>query len=77
MAEEAKADITVVIEGDTEKFSYSDLGVEYNSTPEEIMEAVYEPILEKYGVNIKDIYVVNKGTKSETVTVYPKSPAGQ
>jgi hypothetical protein len=74
-------EIIVTLESDEKHFPFADFSVTFDSTPDEILEAVAPAILEQFGVNIKEdqgeyIYTVKKVESSGNVYVFPKSPAG-
>jgi len=74
-------EIIVTLESDEKHFSFADFSVTFDSTPDEILDAVSPAILEQFGVNIKEeqgdwIYTVKKVEASGNVYVFPKSPAG-
>lgn len=75
------ADIVIVLENDEKEFSFEDLGVTFDSSPEEILDAVSKPILEDTGINIKEddehVYTVKKIDRLKSVRIFPKSPAGK
>ena len=80
--------ITVTLQSEEKKFDFSDtenatdpqLDVTFDSTPEEILDAVQKPLLEEYGLNIKEddqhIYTVKKIESTKNIYCFPKSPAG-
>lgn len=74
------ADIVIILEDDEKEFSFEDLDVTFDSSPDEILEAVSKPVLEQFGVNIKEddefIYTVKKIDRLKNVRIFPKSPAG-
>ena len=76
-----QGEIIVTLESEEKRFSFEELGVTFDSTPEEILDAVQEPVLEQFGTNIKEgdefIFVVKKIESSGNVFIFPKSPAGQ
>lgn len=74
-------EIIVTLESDEKHFSFEDFNITFDSTPEEILDAVSPAILEQFGVNIKEdqgdyIYTVKKVESSGNVYIFPKSPAG-
>ena len=74
-------EIIVILESDEKHFPFTDFSVTYNSTDEEILDAVAPAILEQFGVNIKEdqggwLYTVKKVEASKNVYISPKSPAG-
>lgn len=78
--EETQGEIIVTLESEEKRFAYSDLGVSFDSTPEEILDAVQKPVLEEFGINLKEgddyIFVVRKIESSKNTFCFPKSPAG-
>ena len=78
MTDEVVGKIIVTVESEDHEFEYEELSVSFESTPEEIIEALKDPVLEKTdGVDITedDIYVVRKSENSGMIYVHPKSPA--
>lgn len=82
MAEEAvTGEIIVTLESEEKHLSFDDYDVTFDSTSEEILEAVSESVLEEFGINLKEdqgdyIYTVKKVEGSGNVYIFPKSPAG-
>ena len=74
-------EIIVTLESDEKHFAFADFGITFDSTSDEILDAVSPAILEQFGVNIKEdqgeyIYTVKKVEASGNVYIFPKSPAG-
>lgn len=74
-------EIIVIVESDEKHFPFDDFDVTFDSSADEILEAVAPAILEQFGVNIKEdqgdyLYVVKKVENSGNVYISPKSPAG-
>lgn len=78
---EQTGEIIITLDSDEKHFQFEDFNIDYNTPSDEILEAVYQPILEEFGVNIKEdqgdfVYTVKKVEKSGNVYIFPKSPAG-
>lgn len=63
------------------EFDYSNLGITFDSTNQEIIDAVAGVILEQEGINIKEdsgegIYIVKKVQESGNCYLFPKAVAG-
>lgn len=73
-------EIIVIIESEEKHLNFEDFDVTFDSTAEEILEAVSPAILEEYGVNLQEseenLYTVKKVESSGNIFLYPKSPAG-
>lgn len=72
--------ITVVLEGTDRSFPYTDLGVTYDSSDEEIVDAL-NPIFAEEGINLKDEwqnggYMLKRADNSQNIHLFPKSTAG-
>ena len=70
--------IIVTVESNDHEFEYEDLHLTFDSSDEDIIVALKDPVLEKTdGIDITedDIYVVRKSENSQIVYVHPKSPA--
>jgi hypothetical protein len=70
--------IIVTVESEDREYAYEDLSVTFESTPDEILEALKPIILEDTGVNILEdgLYTVKKAENSGNIYIFPKSPAG-
>lgn len=73
--------IIVTVESEDREYSFEDLSLTFESTSQEILDAVRPIILEDTGVNIdedgENLYTVKKAENSGNVYVFPKSPAGR
>jgi len=72
--------ITVILEGEDRTFNYADLGVTYESSDEEIVNAL-SPVFGEEGINLKDEwedggYTLKRSDNSQNIHLYPKSTAG-
>ena len=78
MTDEVQGKIIVIIESEDKEFNFEDFDLTFDSTPEEIMNAVAPAVEEQYGIDIKEegMYIVNKAENSKNVYIRPKSPAG-
>lgn len=76
--EEAQGEIVVVLEGEEKKLQYADFDLSYDSTDQEVLEAISPVILEEHGVNLEedDSYTVKSIESSKTKYIFPKSTAG-
>lgn len=75
-------EIIVTMENQEKAYDLENLGLNFDSTSDEILAALQPVILEEFGVNIKDedryIYTVKKITSPEQkLYAFPKSPAGK
>jgi len=75
------ADITVVIQSEDREYDFDQLDLTFESSDEEIIEALQPVVLEDTGFNIKEedgttLFTVHKAENSGKITVYPKSAAG-
>lgn len=73
-------EVIVTLESDEKHFTFDALGITFDSTPDEILDAVQKPILEQFGINLKErdeyIFTVKKISSSQNIFIFPKSPAG-
>ena len=81
MTDETNGKIVITLESEEREYQFVDVGVDFDSAPEEILDAIQAPVLEDTGINIKEgdehIYVVKKMENTKNVKVFPKSPAGK
>ncbi len=72
--------VIVTIESEDRTYTFDQLSINYDSSSQEILDAVQPIILEDTGVNISEdgdnLYTVKKAENSGNVYVFPKSPAG-
>ena len=75
-----EGEIVVVVESQDRKYSYDQLGLSFESTDQEVLDAVQPVILEDTGINIfeddESLYAVKRTEESQTTYVFPKSQAG-
>jgi len=74
-------EIIITLESDEKHYPFADFDISFDSTPEEILDAISPAILEEFGINLKEdqgdyIYTVKKVESSGNVYIFPKSPAG-
>ena len=79
--EQPAGEVIVVVESNEKHFPMSDFGITFDSSADEILEAVSPAILEEFGVNLKEegeegLYIVKKVSESGNLFIFPKSPAG-
>lgn len=75
-----EGNITVILEGEDRTFSYESLGISYDSSDQEVVDAL-NPIFEEEGINLKDEfenggYTLKRSDNSQNIHLYPKSTAG-
>lgn len=74
-------EIIVTLASSEKHYSYSDLGVTYQSSDSEILDAI-EPVLrEEEGFNIREeqeegLYTIKRVDSSQNIYIFPKSTAG-
>jgi len=73
--------VIVTLESTEKSYDLEELGITFESSSEEILEAVQPVILEETGVNILEddedsLYTVKKIEDSKNIYLFPKSPAG-
>lgn len=70
--------IIVTVESEDREYAYEDLSLTFESTPQEILEALQPIVLEDTGVNILEdgLYTIKKAENSGNSYAFPKSPAG-
>lgn len=73
--------ITVILEGQDRSFEYEALGLTYDSSDEEVIEAL-NPVFAEEGINLKDEwenggYMIKRSDNSHNIHLYPKSTAGE
>lgn len=78
---ENEGNITVILEGRDRTFEYDALGLTYESTDAEIIEALV-PIFEEEGVDLQSEfnnggYIIKRSDNSHNIHLYPKSTAGE
>jgi len=76
-----EGEITITLESEERKYSYDQLGVDYNSSDREIIDALDSMLLEDVGINIADEFdngnwSIKKVDSSHNIYVFPKSTAG-
>ncbi len=74
------AELIITLESNEKHYSFEDLGITFDSTPEEVLNALQPIVLEEFGVNIKEdeenLFTVKKIEESGNIFCFPKSPAG-
>lgn len=77
---ETTGKIIVTLSSRELEFEYDKLGVTFDSTADEIIEAVTDAVLEEENINIKEdnenLYTVKKVDESKNAYIFPKSVAG-
>ena len=70
--------IVVTLESEKKEYAYETLGVTYESTDQEILDAVAPVVEEETGVDILEdgLYTVKSVTASQNKYLFPKSQAG-
>lgn len=73
--------IIVSISGEDEFLRYQDYGLTFESTEQQVLEAIRGTILEKYGADLKDasgrwLYKMRKATQRQNLHIIPNSVAG-
>jgi len=73
-------DVKILLENEVKNYQSDTLGVNMESTPDQILEACQKVILEESGIDIKQegifIYNVRKLIDEDTILVLPKTVAG-
>ncbi len=71
-------EIIVTLENEEKHYAYTTLGVTFDSTDQEVLEAVAPVVEEDTGVDIleESLYTVKSVTASQNKYLFPKSPAG-
>ena len=70
--------IVVTLESEEKTYEYDTLGLTYDSTDQEVLDAVAPVIQEETGVDILEdgLFTVKSVTASQNKYLFPKSPAG-
>jgi len=73
--------IRVTVAGQDKDYQYHELGVTFESTDNEILEAVNRDVSEALGVNLlagftSGDYIIKRSTNSHNIAIFPASPAG-
>ena len=81
MESERRNTITITLGSDEKVYSFTDLSIDYDSSDEEIIEALSPALEEEEGVNLLDEfnegnYTVKRTDNTENVFIFPKSRAG-
>lgn len=79
---EPTGEIIVTLESTERHLQYDALGVSYNSSDEEIMNAISPLILEEFGINLQEegeegLYTLKRVESSKNIFCFPKSTAGK
>ena len=70
-------EIIVTLENAEQRYGYEDYGISFESTSQEIIDAVKGSILEEFGINIDEgNFKVNKVESSGNTFIFPASVAG-
>ena len=71
-------EIIITLENEEKHYGYDQLGVTFDSTDQEVLEAVAPVIEEETGIDILEdaLYTVKSVTASQNKYCFPKSPAG-
>ncbi len=74
-------EIIITLESEEKHYPYAEFDVTFDSTGDEILEAISPAILEEFGVNLQEsqgeyIFTVKKVESSKNTYIFPKSPAG-
>lgn len=78
---DTQADIIVTLESKEKLYSYSDLGLSYDSSDEEILSALRGILVEQEGVDIEEEYedgyfTIKRLEDDQKIRIFPKSTAG-
>ena len=73
---EPTGDIEIILASTEKHYTYDQLGVDFDSSEEEILSAVGPLVLEEEGVNIEEDFIVKKVENSHNVKIFPKSTEG-
>lgn len=78
---EQTGEIIVVLNSNEKKFQYADFNVTFDSTDEEILNAIAPRLLEEEGFDIREqqdegLYTIKSVEESQTKYIFPKSTAG-
>ncbi len=70
--------ILITLESEEKTYQYDALGLTYDSTDSEILDAVAPIVEEETGVDILEegLFTVKKVESSHNIFIFPKSPAG-
>lgn len=79
--DEVTGKITVVLSGTEKNYEYADLGLTFESTDSEILDALQPILLEEESFNIKEeqadgYYTIKRQADSKNIFLFPKSTAG-
>ena len=79
---QTQGEIVVVLESEEKRFSYDQLGLTFESSDKEVLDALQPVILEETGINIleednESLYTVKSVEESGNKFIFPKSPAGK
>ncbi len=78
---ENQGEIIITLASTEKHYQYEDLGVTYESSDSEILNALQPILMEEEGFNIKEeqedgYYTLKRVEDSHNIYVFPKSPAG-
>ena len=79
---DTRGEIIVVLNSSEKKFNFADFSVTFDSSDNEILEAIAPRLLEEEGFDIREqqdegLYTVKKQEDSGNVYIFPKSTAGK
>lgn len=83
MADETPTgEIVITLESTDKKYQYADYALSYNSTDEEVIDALQSTLLEEEGFNLKSEYeegnwTIKRADNSQSIYIFPKSTAGK
>lgn len=71
-------EIICTLENEEKHYAYATLGLTFDSTDQEVLDAVAPVIEEDTGIDIleENLYTVKSVTASQNKYLFPKSPAG-
>lgn len=72
-------EIIITLESEEKHYAYATLGVTFESTDQEILDAVAPVVEEETGIDIlgDGLYTIKKVESSHNTYAFPKSPAGE
>lgn len=82
MNEETTGEVIVTLASTERHYSYEDLGVNFNSSDDEVLDALQSFLLDDEGFNIREsqedgLYTMKRVESSQNIYVFPKSTAGK
>ena len=81
MTRRRTGEIVVILNSKEKKYQYADLSVSFESSDEDILNAVAPLLLEQEGFNIREeqedeSYTLKRVEDSQSIFLFPKSTAG-